>query len=146
MLTLIQRGHRMSVQFGVCNLDGKPVAPKDLDRVRPLLVPYGPDGEGLICKSNCIVIYRAFHTTKESRRERQPYSSSVDLVLAWDGRLDNRRELIEQLAGSLSSDKSDVQIVSACWERWGSDAFERLIGDWALSIWNSRDQILTLAK
>ena len=36
----------MSVQFGKCNFDGKPVDLQDLDKVRPVLAPYGPDGEG----------------------------------------------------------------------------------------------------
>ena len=65
----------MSVQFGKCNFDGKPVDPHELEEVRPMLAPYGPDGEGLICKDNFGVLYRAFHTTKESRRETQPLVS-----------------------------------------------------------------------
>ena len=39
----------MSVQFGKCNFDGRPVSPEDLDQVRPVLAPYGPDGEGYLC-------------------------------------------------------------------------------------------------
>ena len=87
----------MSVQFGKCNFDGKPVDPKDLDEVRPVLAPYGPDGEGYICKDNVGILYRAFHTTKESRREIQPHVSPSGFVLTWDGRLDNREELIGEL-------------------------------------------------
>ena len=34
-----------------------------------MLAPYGPDGEGYICRDNFGVLYRAFHTTKESRSE-----------------------------------------------------------------------------
>jgi asparagine synthetase B (glutamine-hydrolysing) len=81
----------MSVQFGKCNFDGKPADPQDLEEVRPALAPYGPDGEGYICKDNFAVLYRAFHTTKESRREIQPYVSESGVVLTWDGRLDNRK-------------------------------------------------------
>ena len=94
----------MSVQFGKCNFDGKPVDPRGLDEVRPVLAPYGPDGEGYICKDNFGILYRAFHTTKESRREQQPYILASGAVLTWDGRLDNREELIGQLAGELSRD------------------------------------------
>ena len=50
----------MSVQFGKWNFDGKPVDPRDLDEVRPVLAPYGPDGEGYICKDNIGIVYRAF--------------------------------------------------------------------------------------
>jgi asparagine synthase (glutamine-hydrolysing) len=135
----------MSVQFGKCNFDGKPVAPNDLDRVRPMLAPYGPDGEGSICKDNVGILYRAFHTTKESRNEVQPSRSTSGAVTTWDGRLDNREELASQLGAELAA-STDLAIVAAAYERWGTDAFAKLIGDWALSIWDPRSQTLLLAK
>ncbi len=135
----------MSAQFGKCNFDGKPIDPKDLDEVRPVLAPYGPDGEGYICKDNFGILYRAFHTTKESRRETQPHISESGLIIGWEGRLDNREELIGQLAG-LSLDPTDLEIVAAGYQRLGVGAFRRLIGDWALSIWDPKDQSLVLAK
>lgn len=136
----------MSVQFGKCNFDGKPVDPKDLDQVRPVLAPYGPDGEGYICKDNFGILYRAFHTTKESHRETQPHISISGSVITWDGRLDNREDLIERLAGELSLDSTDLEIVAAAHERWETDAFAELIGDWALSVWNPKDRSLVLVK
>jgi asparagine synthase (glutamine-hydrolysing) len=136
----------MSVQFGKCNFDRKPVDPQDLDEVRPVLAPYGPDGEGFICKDNFAILYRAFHTTKESWRETQPYVSASGFVLTWDGRLDNRKDLIERLAGETSPGSTDLEIVAAAYDRWGTDAFRDLIGDWALSVWNPKDQSLIFAK
>jgi len=136
----------MSVQFGKCNFDGKPVNPVDLDQVRPVLAPYGPDGEGYICKDNFAVLYRAFHTTKESRKENQPLICPSGAVVTWDGRLDNREELIDLLARETSVTSTDLEIVAAAYERWGTDAFARLIGDWALSIWEPRTRSLLVAK
>src|SRR5260370_11647860 len=128
----------MSVQFGKCNFDSKPVDPADLDKVRPVLAPYGPDGEGYICRANLGILYRAFHTTKQSRGEQQPCIAASGAVITWDGRLDNREELIGQRIGDLSGQSSDLKIVAAAYEHWGSNAFARLIGDWALSIWDPR--------
>jgi asparagine synthase (glutamine-hydrolysing) len=136
----------MSVQFGRCNFDGKPVAPEDLEEVRPVLAPYGPDGEGYICKDNFAILYRALQTTKESRREQQPFTSASGTVITWDGRLDNREELIEQLGSQLSRESTDLEIVSAAYERWGTQSFAKVIGDWAISIWNPRERSLILAK
>ena len=90
----------MSVQYGKCNFDGNPLDPQDFDRMRPVLAPYGPDGEGYICKDNVGILYRAFHTTKEARQEHQPHILASGAVLIWDGRLDNRNSLIQQLAVS----------------------------------------------
>jgi len=136
----------MSAQFGKCNFDGKPVDPKELDQVRPILAPYGPDGERCFCKDNFGVLYRAFHTTKESRREVQPHVSASGAVITWDGRLDNREELIDQLGRTLPQVSTDVGIVAAAYERWGITSFAKLIGDWALSIWSPTKQSLLLAK
>jgi asparagine synthase (glutamine-hydrolysing) len=136
----------MSVQFGKCNLDGKPLDPKNLEQVRPVLAPYGPDGESYICKDNFGIIYRAFHTTKESRLEHQPHVSQSGAVITWDGRLDNRGGLIYELGGELSSDSTDLSVVTAAFEHWGTDSFAKLLGDWAISIWNPRTQALVLAK
>jgi asparagine synthase (glutamine-hydrolysing) len=136
----------MSVQFGKCNFDGKPVDPEDLAEVRPVLAGYGPDGEGYICRDNFAVLYRAFHTTKESRHEIQPHICPSGAVITWDGRLDNREELIGLLARETSASSTDLEIVAASHERWGTDSFARLIGDWALSIWDPRTRSLFLAK
>jgi len=136
----------MSAQFGKCNFDGKPVDPQELDRVRPVLAPYGPDAEGTFRKDNVGIIYRVFHTTKESRLENQPHVSPSGAVITWDGRLDNRSELIRELGGDLSSDSTDLSIVATAYERWGTDCFATLIGDWAISIWNPGTQSLVLAK
>ena len=136
----------MSVQFGKVNLDGKPVDPKDLEQVRPVLAPYGPDGEGSICKNNVGLLYRAFYTTKESNLEHQPHISPSGAIIIWDGRLDNRDDLIRELADPFSSSSSDLAIVCAAYQYWSKDTFAKLIGDWAVSIWDPRSQELILAK
>jgi len=136
----------MSVQFGRCNFDGKPVDPHDLDEVRPVLAPYGPDWEGYICNHNVAILHRAFHTTEESRREVQPRILPSGTVLTWDGRLDNREELLGLLSRETSPVSTDLEVVAAAYYRWGTDSFARLLGDWALSIWEPSTQSLLLAK
>jgi asparagine synthase (glutamine-hydrolysing) len=64
----------------------------------------------------------------------------------WDGRLDNREELIHFLGGEVSATSTDLEIVAAAYERCDTNLFARLIGDWALSIWEPRAQSLLLAK
>jgi len=136
----------MSVQFGTWNFDGKPVDRNYLEKVKPILAPYGPDDGGSFAKTNINVLYRAFHTTKESRRETQPHVTASGSVLTWDGRLDNGAELISNLKDVLTVGSTDVAIVAAAYEQWGSDCFTKLIGDWALSIWDVNTRSLILAK
>jgi asparagine synthase (glutamine-hydrolysing) len=136
----------MSVQFGRWNFSGEPIKQDYLEKVRPVLAPYGPDDEGSYANSNIHILHRAFHTTRESRRETQPYVLSSGAVLNWDGRLDNREELVRSLTDVLTIASTDVAIVGAAYEVWGAACFAKLIGDWALSIWDPRTRSLTLAK
>jgi len=136
----------MSVQFGRWNLDGKPIDCRYLERVSTALGPYGPDGGSSYGDTNISILYHAFHTTKESRRETQPHISPSGAVITWDGRLDNRAELISELRGPLTAGSTDVAIVAAAYEKWGTNCFAKFIGDWALSIWNSNNRSLVLAK
>jgi asparagine synthase (glutamine-hydrolysing) len=136
----------MSVQFGRWNVDGKPVDRDYLEKVSPLIAPYGPDGVSAYSKGNISILYRPFHSTKESRRESQPHVASSGAILTWDGRLDNRAELIGQLGDLVSAHSTDLEIVSAAYEYWWEESFAMLIGDWALSIWNPHTRSLILAK
>lgn len=136
----------MSVQFGRLNFDGKPVEQGYLEKVQPLLLPYGPDDRASYSNGPIGMLYFAFHTTRESRREKQPFVTASGAIITWDGRLDNRAELIRQLGNIVTSESTDVSIVVAAYERWGNSCFAQLIGDWALAIWDPRLRFLTLAK
>jgi asparagine synthase (glutamine-hydrolysing) len=136
----------MSVQFGRWNFDGKPVDRSYLAKVKPVIAPYAPDDEGSYTKSNISVLYRAFHTTKESRRETQPYVMPSGMVLTWDGRLDNREDLVRESRDVLTVASTDVAIVADAYEQGGTNCFAKLIGDWALSIWDPTRRSLILAK
>ena len=136
----------MSAQFGRLNLDGRPVDAGYLEKAKAIISPYGPDDEGSYTRQNIAIIYRAFHSTKESRRETQPRLTASGVVITWDGRLDNRTELLFSLSDVLTAKSTDVSFVAAAYDRWGTDCFSKLIGDWAVSIWNPETRSLVLAK
>ena len=136
----------MSVQFGKWNFAGEPSALQYASKIQALLAPYGPDGTSSYSHGGTSVLYGAFHSTGESRSEKQPQLTKSDAVITWDGRLDNRTELAASLREDLSELSSDAAIVRAAYERWGTACFAKLVGDWALSIWNPADRSLLLAK
>ncbi len=135
----------MSVQFGRWNFDGRPVTPDFLEKVAALLLPYGLDAFGSHIAGGLTFVHRALRTSSESRAERQPYRLPSGVILTWDGRLDNRDELICALRGELEDDTSDAAIVAAAYDRWQSACFAKLLGDWALAAWNPQGFTLTLA-
>jgi asparagine synthase (glutamine-hydrolysing) len=136
----------MSVQFGRWNIDGKPVDRDYLDKVKPVIAPYGPDDEASYAIPSLSILYRAFHTTKESHCETQPHVGDSGVIVTWDGRLDNRADLIRHLRDRLTIGSTDVSIVAAAYVEWGTGCFAKLIGDWALSIWDPKSRSLLLAK
>jgi asparagine synthase (glutamine-hydrolysing) len=66
--------------------------------------------------------------------------------LTWDGRLDNRDELTPQLDTRREGVITDASIVAAAWERWGTDSFVKLEGDFSFVIWDPLDRALYLVK
>src|ERR1700704_6544857 len=97
-----ERERIMSVQFGRWNWEGQPPAPDYIEKVSRVLAPYGPDSNESYSKDGVKILYFAFHTMKESRRETQPHISPSGAVITWDGRLDNRGELISELRDALT--------------------------------------------
>jgi len=136
----------MSVQFGRWNFEDEPPAPDYIEKVSAVLAPYGPDSNESYSKGGIRILYRAFYTTKESHRENQPCISPSGAVITWDGRLDNRADLISELRASATVNSTDVAIVAAAYEKWGVNCLGKLIGDWSLSIWNPRARAVLLAK
>jgi len=136
----------MSAQAGIWNFDGKPADMDFLDEMSRSIAQHAPDGENTHLDGSIGMLYRPVHTTRESRFERQPHISARGYVITWDGRLDNREELIPQLPGNSMLPQTDVAIVSAAFERWGTDCFHKLIGDWAISVWDPVKRTLILAK
>jgi len=59
-------------------------------------------------------------------------------MLHWDGRLDNRDDLLLRLRDSLQGETSNEALARAAYERWGTDGLVHLIGDWSLVL---RDRI-----
>jgi asparagine synthase (glutamine-hydrolysing) len=135
----------MSVQAGIWNFDGKPVDQRLLEKISESLKHQGPDGKSFYVDGPFALLYRPFHTTAESRREKQPYFSRRGFILTWDGRLDNRDELIPELRGALEENATDVAIVAAAFDRWETKCLGRIVGDWAVSVYKPEHHELTFA-
>lgn len=67
-------------------------------------------------------------------------------VLHWDGRLDNRSELLMRLSDSLCGESSNTAIARAVYDRWGANGLVQMIGDWSLVIRDHRTHATLLAS
>ena len=91
----------MSVQFGIWNFEGQPPARDYIEKVNATLAPYGPDTNESYSKGGVEILYRAFHTTKESHAKRNRMFPRPAPSLPGTGDSDNRAELISELRDSL---------------------------------------------
>ena len=136
----------MGVQFGRWTFDDRARRPLAIESVRKQLVPYGPDGEAHYREDDIDILCYRFNEIQDAETSAQPGPESAGQFLSWDGRLDNREELVRELDGAAPLYASDEAIVAASYARWGIECLPKLIGDWALSVWDSRKQELVLAK
>jgi asparagine synthase (glutamine-hydrolysing) len=137
----------MSAQAGMFYFDGRPIDPELPKRLGASIAQYGPDGGGAFVGPGLVMVQRALYVTPEDPRERQPYVSTRGNVMTWDGRLDNRDDLLLQLWMELDADDTtDVALAMRVFEKWGLDGFAKLIGDWSLTIWQPESRALVCAS
>ena len=85
--------------------------------------------------------------TPQEAVESQPLASPrTGCMLVADARLDARRELMALLGVPPSQDPSDAELVLLAYEEWGLEAFPRLLGDFAVVIWDPREHRLLCAR
>lgn len=88
-------------------------------------------------------------TTPESLSEKPPLvHKSGNLILTADARIDNRRELIDHLGltGSSNGEIGDSELILGAYEKWGERCPEKLVGDFAFVIWDRSKQRLFCAR
>lgn len=73
------------------------------------------------------------------------FRSPSGRLIAFDGRIDNRDDLLIQLHGDLRA-RSDAAIAVAAFDRWGIDGLSRIVGEWSAAIWDAPLRTLHLAR
>ena len=78
-------------------------------------------------------------------------SSSVSrlpsgLAATFDGRIDNRDNLLRRLALDSTGFPGDAHLALTVFERWGVDGLRSMVGDWSLAVWDAAARTLHLAR
>src|SRR5260370_36200158 len=105
----------MSVQYGRWTCEHRPGAEINLAPVRAYLAPYGPDGEAAYHGEGTDILFYSLREVQQSASEEQPFVVGKRDILIWDGRLDNRTDLISDLSGDTLRSTSDAAIVAAAY-------------------------------
>ncbi|NBB78331.1 MAG: hypothetical protein GVY36_02635 [Verrucomicrobia bacterium] len=120
-----------------------------LDRITSSLSPYGPDSQSQWTGSGIAAIRTLLRITPEDRLDRQPlYDREAGVVLLFDGRLDNRVDLASQIGISSRALAlmSDADVVMQACKHWGKRAVARLLGDFAMALFEPREGRVWLAR
>lgn len=138
----------MSGLTGIWNLDGEPASAEILAAMSAQLSHLGPDGASTLLRGPTAFACQHMKVTPESLAEAQPAIHPSGALLLWDGRLDNREELISLLHGGQQtwSGATDNALVLDAYARFGSDFVKKLDGDFALVLADLERRQLILAR
>jgi len=123
-----------------------------LQQMGDQLIHRGPDDSGVWFDNNCGVglSHRRLSIIDLSAQGHQPMSStSGRFVIAYNGEIYNHQELKKQLlqAGVIFRGGSDTEVLLAAIESWGiKQTLQRCIGMFAFSLWDKREQTLSLVR
>lgn len=135
----------MASHAGVFYFDGRE-ASGDIPGLVAGLRPMAPDGVTSYSANGIAMAHGAMHVWSRDASARQPLRSARGLVMTWDGRLDNRDDLMLRLGGRLQGDASDAAIALAAFERWDNDGLRSLVGEWSLAVWDPANRTVHLAR
>lgn len=138
----------MSGILGLWNLDGRPVSRALLADLSGTLAHRGADGDGLWVEGPVGLACRLRRVVPEAATETQPLVGPTGAVLVFDGRLDNREQLLDELhaAPGIGADSPDPALVLAAYDAFGERLPERLLGDFALGLFDPRRHALFLVR
>ena len=109
----------------------------------------GPDGGGMWSEGPVALGQRMLHATPEAIDEQQPWwDEAARYRLVFDGRIDNGADLRPQLAaaGLEPRNNTDAELVLRSYQCWGEEFAVKLIGDFAIVIWDSQTETLICAR
>lgn len=115
-----------------------------------LMVRRGPDDAGVWDDgAHCALAVRRLSIIDVTQGGHQPMTSrDGDQAVAYNGELYNYRELRAELAGQgrRFCSSSDTEVVLQALAAWGTAAFERFNGMFALAWYRARERTLVLAR
>ncbi|MCS0606797.1 asparagine synthase-related protein [Massilia solisilvae] len=117
--------------------------------MQEMLTPYGRDAQAARIVGNAGLLRTLLLITPEDRHDAQPLLDGANqCALLFDGRLDNREELAAALgltAADIAS-MADSQLALLACLRWDTAALPRMLGDFAIAMWQPARARLWLAR
>lgn len=133
----------MSAICGVLALHDRPTPLAELGSMMRALRKHGPDGSATWHDGPAALGHQVMHTTPESMRESLPlHHAPSGVALTAAARLDNRQELTRALGLASNQAPGDCELILEAYLKWGTGCVDRLIGEFAVAIWDPRERRL----
>jgi len=136
---------------GICGIVTTREAPPDLDLVRHMLGRLqhrGPDSSGYY-RDHRAALGHARLAIIDTEGGAQPLcNEDGNLWVTFNGEIFNYVELAAELKalGHEFRTASDTEVIVHAWEEWGESCFSRFNGQWALALWDRRQERLILSR
>jgi asparagine synthase (glutamine-hydrolysing) len=130
---------------GIIHFRGDPPRGAEIEAMSEAVAHRGPDNRGVWMEGGAALAQRRLSMTRGGRR--QPVTHD-HLTLIMDGRLYEVDGLKADLdaAGIQPVTDGAADLLLGAWRLWGSDTFRRVLGDFAVAVWDARDRVLWLAR
>lgn len=137
----------MSAFFISINRDGAPFEPAFAHNMMKAIEHYGGDDRQLILQDNFAIGYQSFWTVPEEQGERQPlFDEESQTWLVFYGRIDNRRDLVNQLSLSLAESLSDAAILHQYLIQFGETRLAQVIGPFVFVLFHPASSHVLCAR
>lgn len=131
----------MSGLAGVLHLNGRPATAGDVSALLDAQAHRGPDGARALATGRLALGVSRLQT---AAGEPDLLSTADGLAAAIDGRIDDRRHLAAALG--CAGARSGLELVLEGYRRWGVQVAERLVGEFALILWDAPRRRLVLLR
>jgi asparagine synthase (glutamine-hydrolysing) len=136
----------MSSQAGIFYFDQRPMHEQMSARLKSALAERDTDARGEYSDAGLFMAHAATWIDEIAAREQQPQTSVLRNTITFDGRLDNREDLLLRLRERLRGQRTDCALALAAYEAWGLDGFGSLVGDWSIAILEPSTHSVILAS
>jgi asparagine synthase (glutamine-hydrolysing) len=133
---------------GIINRSGEPVNGESIRRMMRRLSHRGPDDEGVYLDSNVGLGHVRLSIIDLSKAGAQPmFDSSGRYCILHNGEVYNYLELREELVSKYEfMSQTDTEVILYSYLEWGIDCLERFNGMFAFAIYDSKDDVLLIAR
>ena len=135
---------------GICGIvtDGTPPDLFVLKKMMGRLEHRGPDGNGYYRDRHAALGHTRLAIIDTAGGAQPLCNEDGTIWVTFNGEIFNYVELGEELRirGHTFRTASDTEVIVHAWEEWGEDCFSRFNGQWALALWDRREQRLVLSR